>query len=314
VAIVTIICGTTGSGKTELALKMAAGKPTSIISADSRQAYHDLGIITGTDIPKGFKKKLSDLTFRGRPVPYFSKSLNLPKSPKKPNSDIRLWGFDLLRLGESGNAAEFADLTREIINKEAGRGRQIIVVGGTGFYLNALTRPQTLAGVAPNQKLRRQLSNLSVQDLRHRLNEIDPDKLSSMNQSDSQNPRRLIRAIEVASSRPLELDQFVQLDQNLKFFWLGLRQPIEELRPKIRARVINRLNRGAAKEVVALLQNYPNQSLPIYTTLGVRPIMDFLAGHIDRERLIDRWTTEEVNYAKRQITWFAKQPQIIWYT
>ena len=78
------------------------------------------------------------------------------------------------------------------------------------------------------------------------------------------------------------------------------------------SRVKNRLAK-AVSEVATLLAVYPDQSLPIYTTLGVKPILKFLAGEITREQLQELWVTDEANYAKRQITWFKKQKTIIWY-
>ncbi|MBI1871978.1 hypothetical protein HYS10_01020 [Candidatus Collierbacteria bacterium] len=296
---ITIICGTTGSGKTALALKMARDKPTSIISADSRQVYEGLDIITGKDIPEGFIKEESNLFFNSRKVIFYS-------SPP-----IRLLGFNLLKPNESFNAAEFVDLTNQIIQKETGGNRQVIIVGGTGFYLKALTQPQTLAQVAPDETLREELSALSVEKLQQRLWEVNPQKFLSLNDSDIKNPRRLTRAIEIGLSPPILNRSNPELvEGEVKYKWLGLRLPLEVLKQKINARVIVRVNSGAVSEVEKLLKEYPDRNLPIYTSLGVKPIIEYLDGKISKEKLIENWTTDEVNYAKRQITWFKKQPQI----
>ncbi len=300
---ITIICGTTGSGKTALALKMARDKPTSIISADSRQVYEGLDIITGKDIPEGFIKEESNLFFNSRKVIFYS-------SPP-----IRLLGFNLLKPNESFNAAEFVDLTNQIIQKETGGNRQVIIVGGTGFYLKALTQPQTLAQVAPDETLREELSALSVEKLQQRLWEVNPQKFLSLNDSDIKNPRRLTRAIEIGLSPPILNRSNPELvEGEVKYKWLGLRLPLEVLKQKINARVIVRVNSGAVSEVEKLLKEYPDRNLPIYTSLGVKPIIEYLDGKISKDKLVETWTTDEVNYAKRQITWFKKQPQIIWYT
>ena len=282
---VLIIVGPTASGKTALALRLAeasakAGKFTSIISADSRQVYRGLDVLTGKDIP-----------------------------PEK--ASLHLFGLDLIDPDQIMNAGQYSAYARAILAKEIKAGRQVIVVGGTGFYLKALTQPAALAGVGPDEKLRQELNRLPVRELQHRLKEIDAKRLAAMNQSDVANPRRLIRAIEVALS-PVNQPQKPHLGGVIDFYWLGLRLPLAVLRERITARVEARLD-AAVTEVQDLAAAYPDRSLPIYTSLGVRPILRFLDGEISRAQARQLWTTEEVRYAKRQLTWFAKQPSIIWY-
>ena len=305
--MIKIICGPTASGKTALALRLAevstkAGRPASIISADSRQIYQGLDIITGKDIPKGFVKKEN----------FYEKD------------NLRLWGLDLLSPGEVYNAADFSALTRKIIFEESRQGRAIFIVGGTGFYLKSLTEPDTLAKIPPNEALRRHLEEISLEKLQQKLRDLDSKRFISMNQSDVNNPRRLTRAIEVASSLSLRgvRDEAIYIntgsprssrDDTLSFSWLGIRIPLTRLRERIQSRVLTRLDRGAVAEVENLLASYPDQTLPVYTTLGVKPIIKFINQEIDFEELVSLWVTDEVNYAKRQITWFKKQPDILWY-
>ena len=283
---VLIICGPTASGKTALALRLAevstkAGQFTSIISADSRQVYRGLNVLTGKDIP-----------------------------PEKAN--LRLFGLDLIDPDQTMNAGQYSAYARKVIAKEIKENRQVIVVGGTGFYLTALTQPASLAGVGPDEKLRQELNPLSLGELQQRLKVIDPGRLAAMNQSDVANPRRLIRAIEIASASIRPISPIGPL-RPISFSWLGIRIPLVKLRERIERRVHDRLDHGAVAEVENLLKNYPDQNLPVYTTLGVKPILRYLAGEISRAQARQLWTTEEVRYAKRQLTWFAKQSSIIWY-
>lgn len=310
---VLIICGPTASGKTALAFKLAGDKPTSIISADSRQIYEDLDIITGKDIPKNYIKKTSKLLFNGRPIIYFESYPPPYEGGGKVGVSgrrgrVRLWGFNLLKPNESFNAYDFVALTNQIIARETTENRRIIIVGGSGFYLKALTEPLTLASAHVNEKLRQELNPLAVEALQQRLWEANPQKFLSLNDSDIKNPRRLIRALEVASAPSIKLDQSVQLDKDLEFDWIGIQMPIDTLKAKIRARVIARLNAGALDEVKQLLARYKDRSLPIYTSLGVKEIIAYFGNQINKDELINLWTTSEVNYAKRQITWFKKQP------
>ncbi len=292
---IQIICGPTASGKTALALRLAevstkAGRPASIISADSRQIYQGLDIITGKDIPKGFVKKEN----------FYEKN------------NLRLWGLDLLDPDEVYNAADFSALTRKIIFEESRQGRAIFIVGGTGFYLKSLTEPDTLAKIPPNEALRRHLEELSLEKLQQKLRDLDSKRFISMNQSDVNNPRRLIRAIEVASTSIRPISPMGPI-RPISFSWLGIRIPLARLRERIQSRVLTRLDRGAVAEVENLLASYPDQTLPVYTTLGVRPIIKFINQEIDFKELVSLWVTDEMNYAKRQITWFKKQPEIVWY-
>ncbi len=297
---VLIIAGPTSSGKTTLAFCLGAQEQTSIISADSRQVYQGLGILTGKDIPEDFVEKDSGLIFNSHPVVFYE------------TGNLRLWGFDLLRPDEVFNAADFSFLTRKIIAKEQQENRKIIIVGGTGFYLKSLTEPDSLAQVVPNDSLRLSLEKATIEDLQQKLWEINPQKFVSMNQSDASNPRRLVRAIEVASL-PSRTTQKKSVDKPLSTTWIGIKTSLSDLKTKVEKRVRDRLYRGAVTEVESLLRNYSDQNLPVYTTLGVKPIIRFLSKEIDLDTLIETWVTDEVNYAKRQLTWFKKQRQIVWY-
>jgi len=298
---IKIICGPTASGKTGLALSLAGQKPSSLISADSRQIYRGLDIVTGKDIPSGFEKKISTLTFNHRPVIYYEKD------------NLRLWGLDLLEVDEVYNAADFSILSKQIIQAEIQSGRQVFVVGGTGFYLKALVHPETLASAVPDEELRAQLNNLSAEELAQKLWELTPQRFVSMNQSDASNPRRLVRAIEVAESTFSKPTTDGEVGESVSYTWIGLNPTLDELKDRITTRVQIRLKNGAVTEVRNLLESFPDQNLPVYTTLGVKPLVKFIQGEIDEATLITLWVTDELNYAKRQITWFKKQPEIVWY-
>lgn len=295
---VIVICGPTAGGKTSLAIRLAGDKPASIISADSRQAYKDLDVLTGKDIPKESEKSLSSLSFNSSPVPFYEKG------------NLRFWGYDLLNPTDQYNASDFVEVTSKIISSELENKRQVFVVGGTGFYLKALTDPASLSAVPPSSPLRKELEELTLEELQTILQKENSGRFNSLNESDVKNPRRLIRAIEVGRSplspgkvRPPEID----------YVWVGLRLSPKTQEENVQKRVSDRLKSGAIEEVVHLLETTPNRNLPIYTTLGIKPIMEYLEGKLGLDQLEKRWLTDEVNYSKRQLTWFKKQDQIIWY-
>lgn len=278
---VLVICGPTATGKTSLALDIAhlLGH-TTIVIADSRQVYQNLTIVSGRDIPS-----------------------NLPR-------DIRFIGQDLFSPGEPSNLADYVSQVRTLMQKEISAGQNLILVGGTGLYLRGLTEDLAEIGVEIDVKLRQYLDTLSVERLQALLQEKNPKKYSSLNESDIKNPRRLIRALEISlnqsNSKPLP-----KLS-NLNYHWVGLTPPYN-LGQKIKDRVVARLNSGALSEVESLLDQFSDHSLPIYSTLGIAQIIEYLQQKIDYQTLIELWTEKEISYVKRQMTWFRKVSGIIWY-
>ena len=319
---ILVICGPTASGKTSLALQVAetllhrhsgldpesrnlslrstkcCGNLTpslsvNLLSADSRQIYQGLDIVTGKDLPPSL-------------------------SPK-----IRFFGLDLVQPDTIFNLSDYTQYARQVISDSLSQKVPLIIVGGTGLYLKAITSDLLTVHVPPNAKLRARLESLDLEALKKLLKKLNPQKFSSLNNSDANNPRRLIRAIEISSTKQQSLschpresgDPFSNSIPFVlpTFHQIGLRIDRETQQANIRERVVRRLKTGAVTEVENLIQKYPHQSLPIFTSLGVREISRYLSQAISREKLIDAWTSAEIDYARRQMVWFQKQPEIIWY-
>jgi tRNA dimethylallyltransferase len=286
---ILVICGPTASGKTSLALSVAEKllqhyPSVNVLSADSRQVYQDLDIITGKDIPESL-------------------------SPR-----IRFFGLDLVEADKVFNLSDFVNYSRKIIQNSIKDNAPLIIVGGTGLYLKAVTSDLLNVHVPPNQPLRRDLEKLDLHSLQSRLSKLNPQKLASLNNSDLNNPRRLIRAIEISSSAPLSHPvggSHPVSEPN--FVWIGLKQDKEVQKATIRQRVLDRLDSGALEEVKDLIIKYPDHSPAIFTSLGVKQIVQYLEKKLSLEKLIDLWTLSEADYARRQMVWFKKQPGIVWY-
>lgn len=289
---IIIICGPTASGKTNLALQLAKvlGK-SNILSVDSRQIYKSLDIITGKDIPKNLSQK------------------------------IKVFGHDIFNPDERSNLADFVRYSQKIILESYQTNTPLIIVGGTGLYLKALTQNLSDVTIPPNFKLRKKIEKLSLKELQDLLQKENPKKFSSLNRSDLMNPRRLVRALEISISNKStshchsrDLSAVVESGNLYRsFHWTGLMPDKNTLKENIRARVQNRLNMGAIEEVIKLLKKYPDKNLPIYTSLGVPQIISFIEQKITKDQLIDLWTNAETDYARRQVVWFKKQPNIVWY-
>jgi|WetSurMetagenome_2_1015567.scaffolds.fasta_scaffold12884_3 tRNA dimethylallyltransferase len=280
---IIVICGPTASGKTSLALQLAKELPrANILSVDSRQVYQDLDIITGKDIP-------SDLP-----------------------PQISIFGHDIFEPDQRANLADFVRYSQKIISDSAKENIPLIIVGGTGLYLKAITENLSNVLIPPDEKLRQKLENQSLEQLQNMLREIDPKKYSSLNRSDMMNPRRLVRYFEIASVVNKQNNKVVQLNHP-DFFWIGMLSDKDILKKNIRQRVVARLTDGAITEVAELLKKYSDRSLTIFSSLGVSHIINYLDGQISEDQLIEKWTKSEVDYARRQTVWFKKQTGIVWY-
>jgi len=297
---VLIIAGLTASGKTDLALSIARQLPAvDIISADSRQFYQGPRLISGQDVPSGFTRATSsDIHYTDQPAVYFH------------SDHIRLWAVDQLPPDQILNLSDYVDFVWQIIDQAIKDRRSVIIVGGTGLYLKAISQPLNRLSHPPDLQLRQQLDQLDVDQLQQRLRRLDPDWLDRLNHSDRHNPRRLIRAIEVSSG--VEQGTGSSSRQPVEFRWLGLKPDLSTLEDKIHARVLKRLDQGALDEVKSLLKNY-SPDLPALSALGIKYIRQYLNKDIDRDKMIELWTQQELSYAKDQWTWFKKQPHVIWY-
>jgi tRNA dimethylallyltransferase len=280
---IVVICGPTASGKTGLALQLAKELGTvNILSVDSRQVYKNLDIITGKDIPQ-----------------------DIPET-------IKVFGLDIFNSDDRANLADFVRYSQKVILDSKKTKTPLIIVGGTGLYLKAITQNLSDVTIPPNPKLREKIENLSVKVLQGLLNRADPKKYLSLNHSDLMNPRRLIRYLEISKSKTKPVNSGT-IFSDIVFHWVGLLPDKATLKSSIRKRVLKRLQDGAIDEVKKLLISYPNKKLPIYTSLGVFQILNYLEGNISLEELINVWTNAELDYARRQSVWFKKQPDIVWY-
>lgn len=264
------IVGSTGTGKTALALNLARLFPSILISADSRQVYRGMDIVTGKDHPK----------------------------------NVELLGIDMVNPDETCSVA----LWHKQVTSGLTGVKLPIVVGGTGLYVRALTDGIPTIGVAPNAELRQELADKSVEELQSQLKKVDTHKLTSMNKSDAHNPRRLIRAIEIAVSKKNVMDF-----EPPSTVMIGLRHSNDmRYEAAVRTRVAERLKHGAIEETSALAKKYAID-VPAMSALGYKHIIKFLRRELSKEELIDAWTHDELAYAKRQRTWFKKIANIHWF-
>lgn len=305
------IVGPTATGKTERALEVAYQLikekkvvGIDIISADSRQVYKGLEILTGADVPESFKGSITLIPPKSD-LPYFTNA----------DGTIRIFGISMIEPTEEWSLAHFVNFAREVMQLSWSNGRQPLLVGGTGLYHKHLFSDDKTPQIPQDEDFRIDAQKMSVEELQQKLNGIDANRLEQMNESDSENPRRLIRAIEVAvwyqkyrGSSLLQTGStessiaWRKIDNQVEF----LSAPLETIKERIEQRVAKRFTSGAIQEVQKLLDLHLPTSAPVLTTLGVPEITQYLEGTLSSEACQQLWSLHEFQYAKRQLTWWKK--------
>lgn len=299
-----IVCGPTATGKTDLGIKLAKKFNGEIISADSRQVYKGLDIITGkdVDINSRFKDQSSKFTLPS----------DLLHIGYRIKNDIPIWLLDIVEVPYPFNVGEYSGCATQVIEDIQSRNKLPIVLGGSGMYIRSVIHPYETQHIPPNTALRSKLEKLDLYHLQMELESKDPKKLLTMNNSDRNNPRRLIRAIEIASGK--HDDTTIQKENmHWDILAIGLKSDPIQLALKIKKRVEKRLQNGAKEELIKIKKQYPLNHQPAISSLGFSVLNEFIDGKLTQEKVIEKWVMEEIAYSKRQMTWFQKEGDITWF-
>ena len=275
--VAILIAGPTASGKSALAHALAERLSGTVINADSMQVYRELRILTAR-----------------------------PSEAETAAVPYRLYGH--VPGHEAYSAARYADEARSAIAEAQAAGRIPVVVGGTGLYFKAL-----LEGLSPippippdiRTRWRDAAAEQGAAALHAVLAKRDPVMAARLRPSD---PQRIVRALEVLEATGISLatwqempgEPVIQLDEALP---LVVSPPREVLRQRIDARFDAMIEEGATEEVRALARLGLDPDLPLMRALGVRPLMDMLAGRVSAIEAVEGAKAETRQYAKRQVTW-----------
>ena len=282
---VLVVCGPTATGKTFLALKLAKKFNGELISADSRQIYRGLDIGTGKDLCK------------------------IPKW-------ATIWGYDLVGPKEEFSVSKYIAFANKAIEDIWSRDKLPILVGGTGLYIKGVIDGIPTVDVPRNKKLRERLSEKTSEDLYEMLSQIDAIRAGSLNSSDKRNPRRLIRAVEVATwmiDNSKKLPKGNESHRNRSVLFIGLYAEKEKLFDRIEKRVDKRIAAGLEDEIKSLLSSGITWKMQSMSSLGYRQWKEFFEKTKTKEAVINDWKKEEKRYARRQITWFKKDRRLHWF-
>jgi len=273
-----VILGTNASGKSELGIRLARHFGGEIVSADSRQVYRGLDLGSGKITPAQAALVKHHL-------------------------------IDVADVSESYSLARYQRAAFEAIDALAAAGKPPFLVGGTGLYLSAVIEGYELVDVPPNDALRAELESLPLAQLVERLEQADPEAAARI---DARNPRRLIRAIEIAAAGRAHAAAR-QRSPRYDCLQLGLTWPRPVLEARIAQRLQERLAGGMIEEVAGLRARGVPDSRLEQLGLEYRYVSRYLRGQL---RSLDELRTQlEIairQFAKDQLTWFNRDRRIIW--
>jgi tRNA dimethylallyltransferase len=279
-----VILGPTASGKTRLAMELALQFRGEIVSCDALQIYRGMDIGTA-------------------------------KAGKSEREVVQHHMIDIRDPDKDFSAGDYQRTAREAIQGIHKRGRVPFVVGGTGFYLRALI-DGLFEGPGRSEELRVRMRNIIRRKnpavLHRALARIDPQSAARISQSDAE---RIIRAYEVylLTGRNMSSWQLQPRDAFAGYRWLkiGIDIPRELLYEKINQRVDEMFGSGLLDEVRELLQKFSKQAHAL-KAIGYRQALEYLEGTVPLPQAIEETKKESRHYAKRQLTWFRSDHEIIW--
>jgi tRNA dimethylallyltransferase len=304
---IIVILGPTSSGKSDIAVKLAKKFDGEIISADSRQIYRGMDVGTGK-IPKDkskIKSQKSKLQVKNiKLIPYWSEC-------------IPHYLIDIVSPRTNYNAAKFKKDADKIIKDILNRGKLPIICGGTGFWIKALVDNVRYPEVKPDWELRNQLHNYSTEKLFTMLQKFDADRAKTI---DAKNKVRLIRAIEICKKLDqvpgfIDSHSFVDSNWPYDFLQIGISIPKEKLHKNIKKRLTQRFKAGMIEEIKRLhFEDRISWKRLESFGLSYNLIPKYLKGEIATEdELFKKVFQAEKDYAKRQMTWFKKDKEILWF-
>lgn len=302
-----IIVGPNASGKSALAVRLAKKFNGEIISADSRQVYQGLDIGTGKvphDFPNYPQMTSNDSRMRIRKK--FGRRIG-DGFERYMHKGIPHHCIDFASPKKTFTVAEYKKCAEEAIRDIASRKKLPILVGGTGFWIDAVAYDIDFPAVPPNPKLRKRLEKKSPAELLKILRKLDPERARTVEQK---NPRRLIRAIEIAKA----LGKVPKIKKRSKYqtCWIGVSVSRDKLRNRIHRRLLRRMKAGMIEEAKKLRRQGLAWKRFYELGLEYKFLADYLRGKIAKREMITKLERAINEYARRQMTWFKKNRDIRW--
>ncbi len=275
-----VICGSTATGKSDLALNCAERLNSPILSADSRQVYQEFDIGTA-------------------------------KPTHADQARVSHALIDICPPTELLTAAQYQQKAQSLIALHHAAGVTPILVGGTGLYIQSIVQGLKIPQVPPQAELRTQLESFSQFERHQWLLQIDPRSAAKIHVNDAV---RTLRALEVyyATGEPLSAQQGIN-PPSYPILQVGMEITDQALyTSRIRHRTEQMLQQGWIDEVKALILKY-GRELPLLQTLGYAEIQSHICGEVSLDEAVAQIVLRTRQFAKRQRTWFRADPSILWF-
>lgn len=271
-----VIAGPTASGKSQLAMDLAARLGGVIVAADSRTVYRDFDIGTAKPSPEE----------RAR-VPHHLLDVADPR--------------------ETYTVARYKADALAVVQEALDAGQRPMLVGGTGFYIRSLIGGLSIPEVPPQPELRARFQ--ALENPIAQLAEVDPVTAARLHPNDRV---RIIRALEVHAvlGKPLS-EAATRVEPSFDVLYLAIGMERDRLYERIDRRTHRMFEEGLEAEVLRLAAHY-GEDLPLLSTLGYAETFDYLRGRTDKEEAIRLIQQHTRNYAKRQLTWFRHEEGVQW--
>lgn len=281
-----ILTGPTAVGKTEISIKLAKAINGEIISADSIQVYKHFDIGSA-------------------------------KVTKEEMDGVKHYLIDVLEPDEEFNIYVFKKLAMEAMEEIYAKGKIPIIAGGTGFYIQALLYDVEFSEEEGDKTYRHMLEKKAeiegVTSIHNMLKEIDPDAAKEIHEN---NLKRVIRALEYYNETGMRISEHNKEQRqkespyNFKYYVLNMDR--EKLYNRINMRVDIMVENGLIDEVTKLKEMGYGKELNSMQGIGYKEIRDYVDGVYDLDTAIETLKKNTRNFAKRQITWFKREKEVVW--
>jgi tRNA dimethylallyltransferase len=276
------IVGPTGIGKTDLGISIAKKLSTEIISADSRQLYKELKI--GTAMPD-----------------------------EKQLLEIKHHFIGHLSIHDYYNASTFEFEVIELLEKLFKQKEKVLMVGGSGMYIDAVNKgiddlPEIDQEIRAG--LQTKFEKEGIESLRFELKRLDPEYYSIV---DLRNPKRILKGLEICRMTGKTYTSFrtsEKKERDFRILKIGLNMDREKLYPRIDKRVDKMFEAGLLEEAKDF---YPFRNLNALKTVGYKELFEHFGGMYDLNKAIELIKRNSRHYAKRQLTWFRRDKEIVWF-
>lgn len=274
---VIAILGATGAGKSDAAFALATRLGAEIVVCDSRQVYRELDIATNKPPPEELAR-----------VPHHLVDVADPR--------------------ETFSVHDFQRLATRAVLEVAAGGRPVVLEGGSALWADALLDGYALPGSSPVGERRAELGSLSLPRLQERLRRLDPEA-----EVDWQNPRRLVRAIEIVEELGGPLARHRErTPPDWEVLRFGLEMPLPELDRRLRRRSARQVARGLIEETRRALDQGVPDTAPVLSGIGYAQALAFVRGDLGPTDLLGAMARANSQYARRQLRWLRRDSRIQW--